>query len=393
MKQVFNSTVVSTGLAIFSMLFGAGNLMYPLMVGMISGNHTIFGMTGFLITTVLLPVIGLIAMILFDGNYNTFFKRLGNTTGELIIFACMVIIGPLIAIPRITTVSHVMIAPFLPTFLQTITPVSSFIFALLFLGITFLFTYRENKIIEVLGNFISPALLISLTLIIAKGIFNADQALTTIQTPWTIFKTNLILGYGTLDLLGTIFFSSVVLHILKNTGGQGVATNVKKRVMLGLKAGLLGTSLLGLIYIGMGYLGVFHGYGFDVNDQELFRLIAFRVVGNYGTALIGTAVLMACLSTSIALGAVVAEYMQLTVFRNKIGFVPSLVIVLVACLPLSVLGLGQVLALTGGPITYIGYPVIIATTFCNIAYKLFGFKPIKIPVFLTFIGACISYFS
>ncbi len=393
MKQVLNSTVVSTGLAIFSMLFGAGNLMYPLMVGMISGNHNIFGMAGFLITTVLLPVAGLLAMILFDGNYNTFFKRLGNIPGEIIIFLCMLIIGPLIAIPRIATVSHVMIAPFIPiSLLQGINPLSSFMFALIFFGVTFLFTYRENKIIDLLGHFISPALLISLTLIIIKGIFSAQQALTTMHTPWTAFKTNLILGYGTLDLLGTIFFSSVVLHILKNTAGQEVASNVKRRVMLGLKAGLLGTSLLGIIYIGMSYLGVFHGYGLEIDNQELFRLIAFRVIGNYGAALIGTAVLMACLSTSIALSAVIAEYLQLTIFRNKISFVSTLVITLVACLPLSTLGLGQVLALTGGPITYVGYPVIITIVFCNIAYKLFGFKPIKLPALLTFIGAFISYY-
>src|SRR5581483_10785022 len=173
MKKFFGSTTVVTGLAIFSMLFGAGNLMYPLKAGMVSGEHFLLGMLGFSITAVCLPVAGLLSMILFDGNYEAFFNRLGKIPGQLMIFACMMIIGPMLAIPRITTLSHTMMAPFMPI-LNTITPVNSFIFSLVFLGITFLAAFRENKIVEILGNFISPALLAALGIIIVKGLMTAQ---------------------------------------------------------------------------------------------------------------------------------------------------------------------------------------------------------------------------
>lgn len=390
MKTIRIEHIVATGLAIFSMLFGAGNLIYPLQVGVESGNLTAFGIFGFLITAVCLPVIGLIAMLLFDGDYQSFYLRLGKPIGHVLLFASIMIIGPILAIPRITTLSHTMIAPFLPTFLQTITPLTSFIFALLFLGTTFLATYRENQIVNILGKYISPILLLSLIIIIVSGFFTAENIVPTTNTAWQIFKTNAVRGYETLDLLGAIFFAAIVLTILKQTIGTGHSVGTLVRV--GLQSGIIGVSLLGLVYIGMSMLGAYHGHGLlHINAGELFREISFGILGNYGALLIGTAVLMACLSTSIALSAVAAEYTHQVIFKNSIDYVHALMIVLLACIPLSTIGLGQVLKLTAGPIVYIGYPIIIALTFCNIAYKMWDFKSVKLPVFLAFVVALISY--
>jgi LIVCS family branched-chain amino acid:cation transporter len=142
----------------------------------------------------------------------------------------------------------------------------------------------------------------------------------------------------------------------------------------------------------MSFLGAYHGSTFTYcNAGELFRAISFKILGAQGALIIATAVLMACLSTAIALAAVVAEYLHAEIFYRRVGYVSSLAIVLLSCIPLSVAGLSQVLALTGGVITYVGYPVLITLTFCNIAYMLFGFKPVKIPVAITFIVALTSY--
>jgi LIVCS family branched-chain amino acid:cation transporter len=383
--------IITVGLAIFSMLFGAGNLMYPLNVGLQSGSNTMYGMMGFILTAVCLPLLGLVAMILFDGNYEIFFKRLGDSVGNILIFICMIIIGPGLVIPRIVTLSHTMIAPFLPIpFLQIITLQSSFTFALIFLGITLLATYRENRIVNLLGKVISPLLLLSLIIIIAKGIFTADVPVPSIVTPWETFKTSFMIGYGTLDLLGAIFFSAIVIHILKNTMGGTVGFSQKRLALIGLKSGALGVSLLALVYIGMSILSMYHGHGMNVTG-DLFRELAFRVLGIHGALIIGTAVLMACFSTAIALSAVIAEYFQLAIFDRKIGYEAALVLSLLLCIPLSTFGLDYVLDLTAGPLVGIGYPVIIAITLCNLAHKLFGFTPIKAPVAITFLVALISY--
>jgi LIVCS family branched-chain amino acid:cation transporter len=392
MKKFLQSHIVTTGLAIFSMFFGAGNLMYPLRIGALSGDQTLWGLLGFLTTAACLPVLGLFAMILFDGDYKAFFNRLGSNAGSIVIFISMLIIGPLIAIPRIVTLSHTMTAPFIPfAFLKAINPISSLIFSIVFLGITFLLTFRENNIVDVLGNIISPLLLGALAIIIGKGCWFAGSTTHNDAAIGENFLRGFTIGYETLDLLGAIFFSSIVLTILRKTAGKDIQYNQRGLAMISLKAGVLGVSLLAMVYIGMSLLGMYYGQGIDVNSGELFRIISFKILGDSGTLIIATAVLMACLSTAIALAAVIAEYIQYEICKNTIGYVPALLITLAACLPLCIAGLDNVLLLTAGPICYIGYPVIIAITFCNIAYKLFNFQPIKMPVFLTFAIALVSY--
>lgn len=388
MNHSERSHTISVGLAIFSMLFGAGNLMYPLAVGMESGNMMGIGIIGFLLTAICLPLIGLIAMILYDGNYDIFFGRLGNLVGKIAIFICMLVIGPIIAMPRIVTLSHIMIAPFLPEALQGISLLSSFIFALFFLGITYLGAFRESKIVDILGNYISPALLISLCIIIIKGFFSAQESITVTTSAWQILSKNLIRGYETLDLLGAIFFCSIVISILK----EKLHGKTKEMIITGFKGGLLGLSLLGIVYVGMSILGAYHGHGIIEHAGQLFSIISFRVMGQYGAAVVATAVFMACLSTSIALSAVLAEYTQNTLCGKKISFVPALVLVLISCIPLSTAGLGEVLQLTAGPLVYVGYPCLITLCICNIAYKTIGFKSVKIPVIITALCSVFSYY-
>ena len=386
MKKFFESHIITTGLAIFSMFFGAGNLLYPLAVGAAAGAYTPIAMIGFLLTSVCLPVAGLVAMLLFEGDYDAFFYRLGKPTGALLIFSCMLIIGPIIVIPRIVTLSHSMIAPFLPfAFLQ-----STLLFALIFLGVTFLLSYKEGKIVDVLGNVISPVLLCSLTIIIIKGFFCAHQITEPTLSAPALFAKSFRVGYETLDLLAAIFFSSIILVILKKTMGPEFADKPQERAMHGLRAGILGIGLLGIVYAGMSYLGAYFGHG--LAQADLFREVSLRVLGSYGAIIVSTAVLGACLSTSVALSAVLAEYIQHDLLKEKLGYVQCLALVLLASIPLSIFGLGYVLQLTGGIITYVGYPVLIALTICNILYKTINFKYVKVPVGLTFVVSLISYY-
>lgn len=393
MKRFFPSPIITIGLAVFSMLFGAGNLLYPLLVGMYSGDQTPIGIASFSITAIFLPLLGLIAMILFDGNYEIFFGRLGNYPGKLITFLCMIIIGPLLVIPRIVTLSHIMMTPFIPcSFLSTITPLSSFVFSLFFLGITFLCTFKENSIISILGNLISPLLLFALAIIIIKGFFGQIHINHNTEPVMNIITQNLLRGYETLDLLGAIFFSSIVVNLLKRNMGEAYELNKHARIIVAFQSGLLGVGFLGLIYLGMAFLGAAYGNGLTPDASILFREISLRILGNKSAIIIGVAVFMACLSTAIALSAVVTEYFRRELFNNKIGYIPTLILLLASCIPLSLFGLSSVLKITGGPLTYIGYPVLITITIANSAYKLWGFKPIKVPVIIMFVLSSISYF-
>lgn len=373
MKQQSQISITTIGLAIFSMLFGAGNIIYPIKAGVIAGSKNFIGITGFLLTGVLLPVIGLVSMILFDGNYKKFFNRLGRIPGFFAILFCMLIIGPLIAMPRCITVPYDMIHPFLPEFITL--PLFSILFSL----VTFLLTYKESKLLEVLGNVLSPILLASLAFITTKGLWSATTMVPQTLPTINIFTEQLMHGFQTLDLLGAMFFAYIVLRIMKsNKTGE---TTIKDLAWQSMQGGIIGATLLMFVYIGFSYLGAYYGHFLDnsMNGAQMFRLIALQIVHQYGVLVIITAVLMACFSTISALAAVLAEYLRYEIFRKKIGYVPSLIITLTITTVIANFGLSNILTYSA-PFINIGYPIIISIVVCNLAYSLFGFRPIKIPV-------------
>jgi len=381
MKKILKSTVTTAGLAVFSMLFGAANLIYPVKVGIDSGDQFIWGMLGFLLTTTILPVLGLVSIILFNGDYNAFFNRLGRIPGIGMVGFCMGVIGPFIAMPRIVTLSFSMLYPFLPE--QT----TLLAYSVAFCGITFLATYRENKIINLLGNLISPALLLSLGVILIKGMLEPQPFIPSTETGWNVFTNQAVLGYANLDLLGGIFFGSIVLMLLKKTIKNHADYNLKTLALTGMKAGFVGATLLGIVYIGMALLGAFYGTSLvDANPAELFSIISFKVLGRNGALVIATAVAMACFSTIIALATVLAEYIHHEFSNSKISYPSALIGVLGLTTFISCYGLSNIL-LYSSPIINTFHPVIIVLTFLNIAYKTIGFKPVKLPVLLTLILA------
>jgi len=381
----------SVVIAIFSMYFGAGNLIYPLIVGRDSGVLLPIGFIGFLISGVLIPLAGLVAMVLFDGDYVSFFQRLGKNVGNLLIFFCILILGPVIVMPRIITLSHIMIAPmFGGSMFGSINYCSSLCFAILFLTITFFATYKESKIVDILGIVVGPLLLITLIIIIVKGIFTqSHDVITPLASRVAVFLKSFLLGYGTLDLLASLFFSSAIGTLLQKSYPS---ISTKERIWYVVVCGSLGVLMLAIVYLGLSIIGMLHGAALrDAGGGDLFRDLALNVLGHGGSFVVGVSVCMACISTAIAIVVVVAEYIEQVIFAHKLSYFYCLLITLVSCIPLSIIGLDQVLSIAAGPILYVGYPVLIMLTFCNILYKTIQFRPVKLPVGCVFVISTILY--
>lgn len=376
MKDSQRTTIWTIGLAIFSMLFGAGNIIYPIKCGVVTGSQNYLGIAGFILTGVILPILGLITMILFDGNYKKFFHRLGTIPGNIAILYCMLILGPLIAMPRCITVPFEMLKPFMPG-------VTLPIFSISFAFITFLMTYKESKILSLLGNIISPLLLGSLAIIAGKGLWQAQQVTTQTMPSITIFIEQLTHGFQTLDLLGGLFFAYIVLRILQSEK-KSAATTTKDLAIMSLKSGLIAGILLMLVYIAFSYLGAYYGHlvTTDMNGAEQFRIISLHILNKESVFIIMLAVLMACLSTITALAAVFAEYLHHDLFHKKISYINCLIITMTLTTIISNFGLSNILYYSM-PIILIGYPIITALTICNLLYILFGMRYVTIPVAIT----------
>lgn len=379
MKKFFESVTIKTGLAIFAMLFGAGNLIFPCSIGILSGNLTHIGLFGFLLSGVLIPIAGFVGMVFFDGNYNLFFKRIGTLPGRFLVFICMLIIGPLLVMPRIITFSYETMRPFIGNY------VPLFIFSTVFLIITFICSFKKNSILDLIGKILSPIKLFFLILIIAIGFLNRNTPEISAQSVWQVFSSNLLLGYNTLDLLGAIFFAYIIISILKNTN-DNIQLNSKKLAKITMISSLIGGSLLAIIYIGMAYVGAWHGQGLEIlgDEGKMFIHTLLRILGSQGTLIISLTVFFACLTTIISLASVVTEYIHNDISNKKISYVPSLIITIVTTWFMSQFELGTILQFSK-PLMYITYPVLITLTLCNIAYKLWGFSYIKIPVLITLV--------
>jgi branched-chain amino acid:cation transporter, LIVCS family len=383
MRSLSYARVFQISLVIFAMLFGAGNLMLPLKVGLLSGSKMMWGFIGFVLTGVLLPLLGLVSIIEFDGDYNTFFGRLGRWPGAVAIFLCIMAIGPLIIMPRIVTLSYEMMQPFLPA-------IPVWLFALAFLGLVFAATYRPRRLLTIIGSVLSPFKIVSLLIIIVAGLLSGSPAQQVTASGWSLLVAGAEYGYGTLDLLATIFFGSVVVKMLK--GDSALHYTGKQRIRVALAAGIGAATILGLVYFGMCFLGAFHGQGLEhLNEGQLFSTISFRVLGHYGAALIGFTVFIACFTTAVALAAVVTDYFQMTVFKNRFGYAQVLLAVLATTLVPASLGLSVIMKFSM-PLIIAMYPVLIVIAACNLLYKLTGFKMIQLPVLVTFIFTVVRSF-
>jgi len=138
LKTPSYQTILKTSLAMFSLIFGAGNIIYPVFVGTSSGTeYLFFGLLGFCITTILVPLLGVVSIILFDGNYEEFFGRLGKIPGNILIFICLLILGPLVATPRMVTLSYITVNELIPT------PFPLFVFIFLFIVFSCLLLLRR----------------------------------------------------------------------------------------------------------------------------------------------------------------------------------------------------------------------------------------------------------
>src|SRR5262249_40380819 len=137
-------------------------------------DNNFYGVIGMMITTVVVPLTGLIAMVLYEGNYGTFFARIGKLPGFILTLMILGLIGPFAGIPRCIAISHATLNTF---GLDALPGFNLVTFSLLSCALIFLFTFRPNKMIPLLGYVLTPLLLCSLALIAIKGLYSMPGAM------------------------------------------------------------------------------------------------------------------------------------------------------------------------------------------------------------------------
>lgn len=373
--------VVTTGLALFAMFFGSGNLIFPLLIGKAAGDQTWYGILGLALSAVIVPFIGLAAMVLFDGNCKQFFGRLGKIPGILIFLLIQLIIGPLGVIPRLITVMHAISKSYL---FDISLPLFSVVICLL----VFFLSFRRQNLIQMIGTILTPIKLLSIGALIAIGLFATTVGTNpSQQSAWDSFHHGLVGGYNTMDLLGALVFATIVLpQFLRGTEGSNPEEKqniVMKKMFF---SSIIAAVLLFAAYVGLALIASAHAWSLDASykPEEILGAMAVKILGPIGGGIAAFAVVMACLTTAIALTSCFADYLQNDICRGKISLIPALIITLVSSMLFATLGFSSILAILS-PILQVVYPGLIVLSILNILHSFYGVKMVKTPVFFVVI--------
>lgn len=374
MKKLNKLSAFSLGIAVFAMFFGAGNIVFPLILGRETASMVPFSLIGFIATAVIVPIIGYISTILMEGNYDNFFNTIGRIPSIILVALCMIIIGPLGA-SRCVILSYASIQNYLPFSLFTYTLIAAVI--------VFILTARENKVVPILGKYLGPIKITLLVLILLLVFIFFKKAPQSELSPSEGIFLGLKNGYFTLDLIGGIFFSHLIYNAMTDKS-QGKMP-IKKLFIKGIKAGLIGGLFLALIYSGYGIATAIHGAELtSVPPEQLFSALSTKVLGFKGGILANMTVAVATLTTAIALTTLVADYLCFDIFKKKIPYVYVLLIVILINIMMENLQFSGIQKIIE-PIAILIYPSFIILAIANILNKLTGFKYIKTSVLITFI--------
>lgn len=374
MKQSFvQSSILSVALAIFAMLFGSGNIVFPLGLGRDMGDMALYAMIGFSMTAVLVPLLGIIAMVLYDGNYESFFASIGKIPGKIVIFCCMLLVGPFCVIPRSVALAHGSLSWIFPQ-------LSIFIFSFIAIIILFALTSRQSGLLNILGKILGPLKLFLLSAIIIKGFFVAANPASCQLSVTSVLTHGALIGYGTLDLLGAFFFTNIILVGLKRKSGDQQLD--KKQVFsMALQGGLLGSLLLGAVYAGFVIVSSFQSIICQgIDEKKLLSELAFQLLGQAGGVLASVTIAVACLTTAVALTTVFADYLSKDFFKKAISYHTALYITLFITLIFANYGFETIMSLVA-PVIMILYPALIALALANVVFKLFEVNLSKVAFY------------
>ncbi|ACV06487.1 branched-chain amino acid transport system II carrier protein [Kytococcus sedentarius] len=295
------SQVVIIGSMVFGLMFGAGNLIFPVELGRGAGSQTPWATLGFLVTAVGLPVLAIIASAL-SGSRNV--QEMARPVGVLYAAGFTVLlylaIGPMLAIPRTATVSYeIGLAPVVPAGHQQLGLV---LFSTAFFTLTLAAALRPGRLIDWVGRYLTPAFLALLAVLLVAAVavpMNSSPLADPGSSATQSLSDGFLDGYNTLDALAGLAFAIVIIEAVRRYGVRDRARVAVATAQGGVLAGLAMAAVYGaLAFLGATSVGAVPRAD---NGGAVLAQSSEHYFGSFGIWLIGAIVVLACLKTSIGL--------------------------------------------------------------------------------------------
>ena len=337
--------IIVVGFALFSMFFGAGNVIFPPYLGMEAGPQWLAGFSAYFIADIGLALLGVFALLRV-GSSEAVTRRVGKVPSEILMCAIILCIGPMVAIPRTSATTFEMaIAP-------NLSGVSPVLFSVLFFAVILALCIKESAVVDIVGKILTPLLLLGLFAIIVKGIITPLGDIAALPQIANVAVTGIKAGYQTMDALAALPFGIIVLQ---SVASKGYDSGRKQfRVVSG--AAVLAGILLLAVYMGLAYLGatVSAQYTGAIGRAQLIMAIVEALMGKVGMVLFGVVVGLACVTTAVALTSSAAAYFA-ELCRGKVSYKVFVVVICVFSAVVSNLGLDRIVAIAA-PVLDVVYP-------------------------------------
>lgn len=345
-------TLAVASMMLFSMFFGAGNLIFPPILGTSAGDNFTPAMIGFLVTGVALPVLGVLAIAVSGRDVLDLSSRGGKIFGVIFPVLLYLSIGALYALPRTAAVS----------FSTGVTPVfgwdsmgAAAIFSAIFFGITLVLALNPNSIVDNLGKYLTPALIALLVVLIVVSMVKLPNMPLEPTEEYAAhpMSAGFINGYLTMDSLAALAFGILLVSSLQYKGFT-LGNQLTRAVSI---AGIIAGVLLALVYVGLGIIGLRMEDSRSYEDgASLLAAAAHLTLGQPGGILFGLIVVLACLTTAVGLVGASSEFFHKLV--PAVSYRTWVIIFVVVAFGLSIMGLQAVLAVAA-PIIGLLYPAAI----------------------------------
>lgn len=322
-NKLSTAHILYASFMLFSIFFGAGNMIFPPSLGQQAGTQAPIALLGFSITDAGLAALGIIAVILAGNSMDALMSRAGKKFGIFLTMAIYLLIGPLFAIPRTGAVSfEVGVVPFLSEGASRFVPMM--LYTAVFFTITFFFSLKPTKIIDIVGKIMTPILLLSILLIFVAAMINplGEVIEPTVEYANGPFLEGLLQGYLALDGFGAPIFAIIIVDIFKEKG----VTDRKSIVRYTCLVGVIAAALLCLVYGELCLIGAQTSRMEPfANGGVLLNYAVHSMFGKWGNVILGVAMVMACLTTSIGLTTSFGDYFSKRYpkrkYRNIVGAV------------------------------------------------------------------------
>lgn len=357
--------VLFSGLMLFSLFFGAGNLIFPPLLGLEAGNSFGPAITGFLITGVLLPFMAIMAIALSENGLVSIGSRVNKLFGLVFAIIIYMSIGAFYGIPRASNVAYEL-------GVKQIVDVDGWfallVFSLIFFGVTYFISLNPKKIVDRIGQLLTPILLLVLALLVIRAFFKFENIASPAAGDYVSapFVKGFVEGYFTMDAVAALAFGIVVINALKDKGAASKSELVKGTLWSGIIAGLG----LAVVYVSLGWIGKVIPKETDfANGAEILTVASDLLFASGGGLLFGLIVTLACLTTCVGLINACARFFN--EIYPKIHYRSYVAIFVLIGLLVSNLGLNTILSLAVPLLVFI-YPISIVLVILSLFQHFAG---------------------